>query len=181
MLKLKCCTTKLYGMQAYYFLYFESLLCVVMKAEGYAPSVHWPFPFSWTLTASWPVYVLKPEDIPLLVIVGERGADSASWLLRGMLYRASARSAARFRMISCASKMKCCSKQFYYICFNILSNESNIVYNGLRERLGSLDEGSDHLWGETWTDTLFISKCLWRWCCITAICYLDFIHRPYVF
>jgi hypothetical protein len=27
---------------------------------------------------------------------------------------------------------------------------------------------------------LFISKCFWRWCCITAIYYLDFIHRPCV-
>jgi hypothetical protein len=28
---------------------------------------------------------------------------------------------------------------------------------------------------------LFMSKCLWRWCCTTGICYLDFIHHPYVF
>lgn len=35
-------------------------------------------------------------------MAGERGAGRGSWLgLRGMLYRASARSAALFRMISC--------------------------------------------------------------------------------
>jgi hypothetical protein len=28
---------------------------------------------------------------------------------------------------------------------------------------------------------VLISKCFWRWCSITAIYYLDFIHRPYVF
>jgi hypothetical protein len=28
---------------------------------------------------------------------------------------------------------------------------------------------------------LFICKCFSRWYCITAICYMDFIHRPYVF
>jgi hypothetical protein len=27
----------------------------------------------------------------------------------------------------------------------------------------------------------FISKCFWRWCCMTEIYFLDFIHRPYVF
>jgi hypothetical protein len=26
-----------------------------------------------------------------------------------------------------------------------------------------------------------VSKCFWRWCCITAIYFLDFIDRPYVF
>jgi hypothetical protein len=30
------------------------------------------------------------------------------------------------------------------------------------------------------TENLFISKCFWWWCYISAIYYLDFIHGPYV-
>lgn len=71
--------------------------------EGQAPSVHWPFPLSWTLTASCPVYVLKVDVIPLLPIVGDLGADSDSWLFLGIVYSASAKSAARFKIISLGS------------------------------------------------------------------------------
>jgi hypothetical protein len=43
-----------------------------------------------------------------------------------------------------------------------------------------------HTYTHTHTDTHktivlhFISNCFWRCCCITAIYYLNFIHRPYV-
>lgn len=55
------------------------------KNEGQAPSVHWPFPLSCTLTANWPVYALKVEDMPLLPIVGDLGADNDSWLFLGIV------------------------------------------------------------------------------------------------
>lgn len=54
------------------------------------------------LTASCPEYGgLKLDIGEPLVIAGERGGGRDSWLgFRGMLYKASAKSAARFRTIS---------------------------------------------------------------------------------
>lgn len=63
-------------------------MCIVNYSS--LPSVHWELPSGWTLTANCPEYELKPELAPP---VGDLGIE----------YRASAKSAARFKMISLGS------------------------------------------------------------------------------
>lgn len=63
-------------------------MCIVNYSS--LPSVHWELPSGWTLTANCPEYELKPELAPP---VGDLGME----------YRASARSAARFKIISFGS------------------------------------------------------------------------------
>lgn len=77
-----------------------------------SPSFHWPVAlWSWTVTASWPVYGLNPvpvapevDDDMLLPSLsrehGDLGNDNDNWLFRGIVYRASAKSAARFKITS---------------------------------------------------------------------------------
>jgi len=82
-------------------------------AVHHSPSFHWPVElWSCTVTANCPVYGLNPVPAPpavddmLLPSLsrehGDLGNDSDSWLFRGIVYNASARSAARFRITSCA-------------------------------------------------------------------------------
>jgi len=90
-----------------------------MISLQHSPSFHWPVaPWSCTVTASCPVYGLNPvptapADVDMLLLSlsrehGDLGSDSESWLFRGIVYSASAKSAARFRITSCENTTLTC-------------------------------------------------------------------------